>query len=1246
MVEFRILGALEALEGERLLPLGAAKQRATLAVFLLHANDVLAADRLIDDLWGESPPPTARKALQVYVSRLRKALGAERITTRAPGYVLQLAEDELDLHRFERLAGEGGRARTEGDEARAGSLLHEALELWRGSALADFTYEPFAQAEIARLEELRLAVLEDRIDADLALGKATQLVGEVEALVAGHPFRERLRGQLMLALYRSGRQADALAVYQETRKLLVDELGIDPSPGLQQLEGAVLRQEPALEAAPTARPNVSLAEPVPARELRKTVTVAALGVGQPADGLDPEAARRLRRRVATAVSKAAARHGGTMAGGDTGESLVAVFGVPTVREDDALRAVRALVELRAQDIPLRAGLETGEIVVAGGRAEAELLTTNVAETASRLRDAAQANEIVLGEATRRLVRDAVRLQAGQTGWRVLDLVPDAQRAAQSHEPRIVGREHELVQLRESLRRAARDRAVHLVTVVGAAGIGKSRLARELVSLLGGEATVLTGRCLSYGEGITFWPLREIVEEAAGGVSHESVLGLLSGADDAAPVADSLAAALGTAETGETSEEEISWAVRRLFETLAHERPLVVVLEDLHWAEPTLLDLVEYLAEETRDAPLVLVCLARPELLEQRPRWGGGLPNATSLRLTPLPRKEGERLLSELPGSERLTEATRIRIADAAEGNPLFLEQLLALVREGVELGDEPLLPPTIAALLAARLDRLGPGELAVLEGASVVGKDFWPEAVAELLPVEAKPSIGRHLDALSRKEFIKPAGREDFRFGHVLIQQAAYRAVPKERRAEHHERFATWLTAGAIELAGELDEIAGYHLEQACRYRKELGPVDDARALAHAAAERLGRAGRRAYARGDAPAAANLLGRAAALLEEDEPARAELLSQLAGALFDAGEFGRLETVLGQALERAAAAEDRRLEAYVLIQRAFFLIQMGGESDEAIALAERTLPLFEERNDDQGLAKAWHLIGEADFTVGRTRQARAALERGLEHARKAGDRREESELQGWLSMEVAVGPTSVAEGLQRLDAMLADARGNPRVTSFVTIVKALLVAMEGRFDEARALIGRGQAILEDLGLNVRSAMAPASHLGQVEMLAGDPAAAEAAFRPGLEALEHMGEKSFLSTLAAWLAEALYEQGRDDEAAALTQASEAAAAPDDVVSQVGWRFVRAKLLARRGASGEGERLAREAVALAELTDMPDLRGDALWALAEVLDEPAEAASALEQAAATFEQKGNEVSAARARAARDELQEVSGS
>jgi DNA-binding SARP family transcriptional activator/tetratricopeptide (TPR) repeat protein len=1245
-MEFRILGALEVLEGERQIPLGAGKQRAVLALLLLHANEVVATERLIDELWGESPPVTARKALQIYISRLRKTLGAERITTREPGYVLELAQDELDLHGFERLVREGGRARAEGNLTRAATLLHQALDLCRGPALADFTYEPFAQAEIARLEELRMSGIEERTDTELAFGHAAQLVGELEALVARHPFRERFRGQLMLALYRSGRQADALAVYHETRKLLVDELGIEPSPALQRLEVAILRQEPALDVAATAKPDLAVDEAKPAREVRKTVTVAAFGLAPPVETLDPEAFRRLRRQLVTTVSQTATRYEGTMVDGETGESLVAAFGIPMLHEDDALRAVRAVFELREQELPLRAGVATGEVVVVGDRAEVELLGTEVGQTAARLRDTAEGNEIVLSEATRRLVRDAVRMEPVGLGWRALELVSGAPSGGGHPETALVGRHDELAQLHHSLRRAAHERTVHLVTVIGVAGIGKSRLVREFASIVGEEATVLTGRCLSYGEGITFWPLREIVEEAAGAATRETVLELMSGADDAAPVADRIAAALGLAELGGTSEEEIFWAVRRLLETLTRGRPLVVVLEDLHWAEPTLLDLVEHLAEWTRDAPLILVCLARPDLLEERPLWGGGKPNAASLRLVPLAADESVTLLSELPGGSRLDEETRVRIAHAAEGNPLFLEQLFALVKEGVELGDEPPVPPTIAALLAARLDRLGPAELGVLEAASIVGREFWPEAVTELLPVEARPSIARHLGTLVRKEFIRllpssAAGRETFQFGHVLIQQAAYRAILKERRAEHHERFAAWLTGTAGVRLGELDEIAGYHLERAFRYREELGPVDQARALARAAAERLGAAGLRARARSDETAAVNLLGRAVALLEEDDPTRHGLLPELAGALHEAGESARMETVLGEALEAAETSGDRRLEAYVLIQRGFFLRRMGGESDEALALAERTIPLFEALRDDLGLARTWRLIGEAELALGRSERAGEAWERGLEHARKAGDWREEAELLVWLGLGLVSGPTAVSEALPRLDEILDEGRGDPRVTSLVAIMRAHPVAMQGRFEEARELISRGQATLEELGLTVDAAMVPANFLGEVELLAGDPAAAEAALRRGVEALERMGEKAYLAFLATLLAEALYAEERYEDALELARASESAAAQDDVFSQVGWRSTRAKVLARRGAGDEAVRLAREAVALAEQTDSLDLYGKALSALAEVLDDrPAEAASALASAVAVYEQRENDVLAARARAARDEL------
>jgi tetratricopeptide (TPR) repeat protein len=757
--------------------------------------------------------------------------------------------------------------------------------------------------------------------------------------------------------------------------------------------------------------------------------------------------------------------------------------------------------------------------------------------------------------------------------------------------------------------------------------------------------VLMGRCLPYGEGITFWPLREIVQEAAGELTGESVLALLAGAEDAPLVANRLAAALDLAEGGGASEEEVFWAVRRLFETLAQERPLVVVLEDLHWAEVTFLDLVEHLAEWAREAPLLLLCLARSELLESRPRWGGGTPNAASLRLEPLDAEESQRLIEELPGGAQLPEATRERLLATGEGNPLFLEQVRALVREGARLGDEPPIPPTIAALLAARLDRLGPGERAVLEAGAVVGRDFSPAALVELLPEQARPPAARHLEALVRRQFVRPVrasgGREAFRFAHVLIQQAAYRAIPKEVRALLHERFAGWLIASPGAPAGELDEIVGYHLEQAFRYHEELGPVEErARALACRAGERLAAAGRRALARGDVPAAVNLLGRAAALLEAEESARRELLATLAGALLEAGELPRAEAVLAEGLEAATAAGDSRLEAFVLLGRAFFLLRMGGSAEEALTLAEQARPLVEEYGGE-GLAWWWFVVGEAELMRGRARRAEDAWERGLEHARAAGDTHAVASNLTSLARGLVHGPMPVPEVRAGCDAILAAAGGDRRVAATVSICRGYLAAMEGRFDEARDLIARGRAIREEL-VRTRQPSAGSLYLGRVELLAGDPAAAETALRAGYEALERLGEKSSRSTLEALLAEALDAQGRYGEAEELTFASEAAAGADDVASQVGWRCVRAKVLARRGERDEAERIAREAVAIADETDFLQTRADARVALAEVLDlaaRPDESTRALAEASELYEAKGIVVLAARTRALLEE-------
>ena len=1257
-MDFRILGPLEASDGNGPIVLGGARQRAVLAILLLHRNEVVSTDRLIDALWGGQPPETAKTALQGYVSRLRKALGrsGSALVTQAPGYVLQVTPGTLDRDRFEGLLARARDERSAGDPAAAAALLDDALALWRGPALSDLSYEPFAQSEIARLEELRLVALEGRFDLALASGLREDLVGELEALVDAHPLRERFRGQLMLALYRAGRQADALSAYREARQVLVEELGIEPGPELQRLEGDILRQEPALD------PPSAEAADGPAREGRKTVTIAAFVLTHSArtgGPLDPEALARVRARTVEAVSAVVERHGGTVAG-LTGEMLIGVFGVPTLHEDDALRALRAAVEA-GEELPalvdelestwrarleLRAGVFTGEIVdgdlVQPGH---EMLGADVVSRATRLAEQVGVGEVAVADSSRQLADDAIRVEPLEAGngdtvaWRLLELTPGAPAFARRLDTPLVGREGEVAQLREAFVRSIRAGTPHLVTVLGPAGIGKSRLAGELPALVGEEAKVLTGRCLPYGEGITFWPLQEVVHEAAGEFPLERIFECLGGNDEAATITELIAAALGLAEGRMASEEETFWAVCRLVEGIAREQPLVVVLEDMHWAERTFLDLVEHLAGRACNAPILLVCLARPDLLERRPHWAGGKPNATSLFLEPLFPSESESLLDNLLGEVALPAATRARITSAAEGNPLFLEQLLAMAAEtGLDGGDIPL-PPTIEALLAARLDRLGPGERAVLDRAAIIGKEFPAEAIADLLPTQARVSAGRHLEALVHKDLIRPGrgptGEDLFRFRHVLIQQTARGGVPKELRAELHERFARWLVQTAGPRITEVEEIVGWHLEQAYRYRDELGPVEEARTLAAAAAERLRAAGRRARSRGDAPAAANLLRRTAALLDEGDAERRDVLTALGGALLEAGELTESGTVLAQALEASDAAGDVRRRAHVLLQQAFLLIHMGSESSDALRLAERTIPLFEEAGDDEGLAKAYQLIGETKLAWGRVAQAEAAWTAGLEHA---CNRQGRGELLVWLAMVVAFGPMPVEDGLVRLDEILEEGQGDPRVVAATSLVRALLVAMEGRFDEARSLIAEGRAILRELGMRVRAAMAPATFLGRVELLAADPAAAVAALRAGYEALEEIGEKSFLSTISAELAQALYLQGLHEEAERFTKVSQTAAARDDVTSQVGWRVVRSRILARRDDGVSGRKLATEALALADTTDMPDVRADARVALAEVLEllgVEEEPPRLLEEAAGLFLAKGNRVLADRTQA-----------
>ena len=1287
-IDFRILGPLEARrDGVELSP-GGPKQRALLALLLLHANERVSHAALIDGLWGEHPPETAAKALQVYVSQLRRTVGRELVHTRPGGYQLVIAPDALDLLRFEQLVADARVAAP----AAAAAKLREALALWRGSALADVADAAFAQEQMGRLEELRLAATEQLVDAELALATDGELVPELERLVAQNPLRERLRAQLMLALYRSGRQADALDCYGEARRLLVDELGIEPGRQLRELHGAILRQDAALDLEPpdaagdqTRAPEE---DPPPERDpvsrgVRKTVTVlhVALTTTSQQDGpLDPEALQRVTSRALDEVRTAVERHGGTVETA-SGEAISAVFGLPTVHEDDALRAVRSAAELRERlelltaevegerraRIVFRAGVSTGEVVT-GGEAGDQLRTTGVPLAASaQLGRSAGPREILLDELTHRLARELVVVEGADTAepsFRLLRVEDAQSRQASRLASPMVGREGELGRLHDAFEQAVRDRSCQLFTILGTAGVGKSRLVREFLGDLDGRALVARGRCLPYGEGITFWPLLEAVKEAVSlddSDSPDEALGtlirVLGGDSGAERTARRVGEMIGLAEIAPAPEDG-SASVLALFGALARRRPLVVVFDDIHWGEPTFLDLVEYLADWVRDAPLLLVCLARPELLDVRSGWGGGKLNATSTLLEPLSDQDCLRLIENLVGRTELLEELESTIASAAEGNPLFVEEMLSMLiddgllvraEEGwVPTGDmQPVrVPPTIQALLAARLDRLGSDDRAVIERAAVQGKVLYEAALGDVTEEPPGATVAGSLASLVRKDLIRPDnesfGTRTYRFRHLLIRDAAYDSIPKEGRAETHEAFARWLERAAGERATEYEEIVGYHLEQAYRYRAELGPPDEpARALGRAAAERLGAAGRRAFARSDAPAALNLISRAVSLLAPQDPLRVDLVPSVR-VVQGMADLSWADKVLTEAVEAAATSGDRRLAAHALVQRGLLRLFTAPDVTpaEARQVAEQAIGVFEELGDELGLARAWRLVAQAHYLDRRGKPSAEAAERALGHARRAADPFEEREIVEWLGIAFILGPSSAEEAEDRCRRLLEEVAGRPPLEVNILGTLAYLVAIQGRSDEFRELMGRAERLVDPVEEWIWQVPV---HFAWVSLLRTDPGAAEQALRPDYEQLKRIGEKSHFCSIASVLAQAVYAQGRYGEADALVAEAADAARPNDVHTQIVWRSTRAKILARRGDLEAAESLAREAVGFAAGGDFLHSHAEALMDLAEVLelagdhDEGAEAARA---AAALWERKGNVLGAQQAQARLDGL------
>jgi DNA-binding SARP family transcriptional activator len=1235
-----LLGPLEASWAGGAIALGGPKPRALLTVLALEPGRVVSVDRLVEALWPGRPPDTAPHAVQVYVSQLRKALGGAMLVTRAPGYVLEVEPARVDAHRFAQLVDDGRAALEAGDPVAAGGALREALALWRGPALADFVYEPFAQTDIARLEELRTVALEERIEADLTLGRHMELVAELEALVQAQPLRERPRAHLMLALYRSGRQADALAAYRAARDTLVEELGLEPGPELRELEAAILRQDESL-----LLDGASLARPV--MQFRRLVTALFVDVVESmalAEALDPEALGRVLQRYFETVSAAVTRHGGTVEK-YAGDAVMAAFGVPVSHEDDPLRAARAALDIRAGiaalneqlrqehavGLEVRIAFEAGEVVATPTDARQRLVTGEAVGIAAKLQQAAGAGEIVVGELAGRLIDHVAELDpVGELeikgkrepvrAYRLVELTPVAAAFEAKTEAALVGRKRELAALRKALNRSVDGSSACVEVVVGSPGVGKSRLAAELTRRTKGVAT-LWGRCLSYGEGITYWPLREALEQVDTSAERDAVLAALD-ADTPPPA------------------PEIAWLFRRFCEALARERPLVLVFDDVHWAEPTFLELVEQLADKG-EGPILVVCLAREELVEDRPAFLEGRTNADRILLDTLSADETEALLDGLGGTI-LESDQRTRIVAAAEGNPLFLEQLLALAVEG-GLAERPL-PETIQALLAARLDRLGPGERAVLERGAVVGKDFSADDVVSLLDPEAAPTADSHFRALSARGFVRPRGEGAFGFRHVLVREAVYRAAPKRLRAELHERFADRLDSTAQDLP-DLDEFVGYHLERAHDLRSELGERDRRTArLAEDGGRRLGDAGVRALKRGDMPATVNLLTRATSLLPTGEPIRNEFLCELGIGLRTTGHPVGAEEALTEAVEMSLRSGDRGHELRARIEREYVRL-LHVPDTTADALLEATaegIPLFETIVDNRALGRTYLLAGFAHGGFhGDNQTWKDSAERALGYYKRA--HWPTSTCLGEIAAALYYGPTPVPEAIARCEQLRRDEVSDQASAANVLTFLGGLVAQRGDFETARQLIGSARATFEELGQRTVVTTYCGAVLGDVEMLAGEAATSEHVLREVCSVLERMRDFSNLAGRASDLAEALLAQDRLVEAQEWTRIGAAHASSDDREAQTLWRTVQAKIDARKGEVAAGLRLANEAAHLAEVSDALNLRARVQRDLGEVLQvagNSREAAAAFDRALDLYERKRNRAGAARVRALRDVL------
>ena len=1096
-MEFRLLGPLEVRDRGQAVPIGGLKPRALLAVLLLNANRVVSTEHLIDALWGDRPPASARRTVQFFVHRLRRTLtdplGEDRpsglLLTRGTGYVLRLEPEQLDVERFRQLLDHARDAHAGGKPLRAVETLEAALGLWRGRALADFADEAFAQAEIARLEELRLAAVTERVAIRLELGHHAELVGELRALVRSHPLREGLRGQLILALYRSGRQAEALQSYQATRRTFIDELGVEPGPELQRLEQAVLAHDPSLDrghtgasatalppprattppprAAPPAAPpsqrepaaaRPELEAPRPAlREERKVVTVllAALTGGEEDPDLDPEDVRARLDDLHRGMTDRIRRYGGVVQA-VVPDRLLAVFGAPRSHEDDAERAVRAGLELCAAVAEegtgrqLRAGVATGEVIVTLGgdgagdnpaavgrgrrrRAQDEPMTIvgDVVHAAAALEESAEPGTVAVGSGTRRGTRREIVyspmsaaswLARMSPSWRAMG--PRSRTGGIPFEDArspLIERDRELAQLRELLERTMRARQPRLATILGLPGLGKSRLVAELARIADQHAALITwreGHCLPYGERSAFRALAEVFKahagiddqdtpETAADKLRQAVADTIEDPDEVAWMHSQVSVLLQTNPAASRSRrDEMFSAWQRFLHALAGKRPLVLIFEDLHWADDALLDFIDGLCEASEAVPLLVLCTAGPDLLERRPDWCAAEAPGGRIALSALSPEGTAALLDWLVVGALLDPATRTALIAKSAGNPLYVEEYHRMLRDYATLGealpggagalaagsvlaarpgaDLPM-PESVAQLVAARLDALPREDKLLLQDAAVVGEFGWGGVLAALggrsrADVEGGLQRLEHRELLRRVRFSTLTGETEYAFRHALVREVAYGQLMRAERAAKHQRVAAWIEALDESQLDDRIELLAHHYEQALALARASGTGNAE--LIQRTRTVLRAAGDRASAQGAPAAAARFYSAALELWPAEDEQRPGLLLRLGRSLVYSQHRG--EDVLTAAREgfEAAGKSSQAAEVDVLLGR---LARTRGEAAEVEPHLERALGRTEGPGPSEAAALA---VNAVDLMV--QERTGEAIDAGREAARAARD----------------------------------------------------------------------------------------------------------------------------------------------------------------------------------------------------------------------------------------------------------------